>query len=161
MFLQDDRENVYEQPSIPYQPAYQETGYREYQQEKIAAPASRRPAPMPKTRARALVTSWKRWIVVASLASMGAFGGLIATHLPASAAGGQQPTSTTTTSNNNAQTTTGEHHHHHKYDDDNSSANSSASSSDSSSGSFFQQPQGGDTFGSSSSNQPITRSHSS
>lgn len=159
MFLQDDRENVYEQPSIPYQPAYQETAYRAYQQEKIAKPSAKRPAPMPKERARALVSTWKRWIVVASLASMGAFAGLIATHLPASATTGQQPTSTTTTSNNNTQTTTSGEHHHHRHDDDDDNV---SSSDDSSSGSFFQQPQGGDQFGSSSSTrQPVTRSHSS
>jgi hypothetical protein len=154
MFLQDDRENVYDQPSIPYQPASQEAAYKANQQQKIASPSAGRLTPMPKTRARAIVNTWKRWIVVASLASMGAFGGLIATHLPASATTEQQPTSaTTTTSNSNTQTTT---HHRHKHDDDGVS-----SSSDSSSGSFFQQ-QGGDQFGSSSSNQqPVTRSHAS
>jgi len=152
MFLRDDRENVYDQPSIPYQPACQETAYRANQQQEAAAPSGERGARMPKTRARAIVNTWKRWIVVASLVSMGAFGGLIATHLPASATTEQQSTSATTTSNNNTQTTT---RHHHKRDD------TASSSSDSSSGSFFQQ-QGGDQFGSSSSDQqPVTRSHAS
>lgn len=155
MFLRDDRENVYDQPSIPYQPAYRETAYRANQQPEEATPSVERGARMPKERARALANTWKRWIVVASLASMGAFGGLIATHLPVSATTEQQPTSTITTSNNNTQTmTSGGHHRHHKHDEE-------ASSNDSSSGSFFQQ-QGGDQFGSSSSNQqPVTRSHAS
>ena len=154
MFLRDDRENVYDQPSIPYQPAYQETAYGANQQQEAAPPSGERGARMPKERARALVNTWKRWIVVASLASMGAFAGLIVTHLPASATTEQQPTSTTTTSNNNTQTTSGTYHRHHKYDEE-------TSSSDSSSGSFFQQ-QGGDQFGSSSSDQqPVTRSHAS
>jgi hypothetical protein len=154
MFLRDDRENVYDQPSIPYQPAYQETAYRANQQQEAATLAAERGARMPKERARALVNIWKRWIVVASLASMGAFAGLIATHLPASATTEQQPTRTT--SNNNTQTTSGTYHRHHKHDEE-------TSSSDSSSGSFFQQPQqGGDQFGSSSSDQqPVTRSHAS
>ncbi|WP_220204649.1 hypothetical protein [Reticulibacter mediterranei] len=156
MFLQDDRENVYDQPSIPYQPAYQETAFRANQEQEAATSSVERGARMPKERARALVNAWKRWIVVASLASMGAFAGLVATHLPASATTEQQPTSTTTTSNNNTQTTTSGERHHHRHNDDDVS-----SSSDSSSGSFFQQ-QGGDQFGSSSSGQqPVTRSHSS
>jgi hypothetical protein len=152
MLLQDDGENAYDQPSVPYQPIYQVAGTN--QQQKAAASSVEPRTPMPKERARALANTWKRWIIVASLASMGAFGGLIATHLPASATTEQQPTSITTTSNNNMQTTSGEHHRHHKHDNVSSSNNSS-------SGSFFQQ-QGGDQFGSSSSNQrPVTRSHAS
>src|SRR5581483_1278056 len=102
MYMQDDRENVYGYSSIPYQPSYEDTNrtnrltaQRQQQQSSAATqstPRERRTPPMPKKQAMTLARKLKRWVVVSSLVSMGAFGGLIMTHLSVSATSSQTAT---------------------------------------------------------------------
>ncbi len=89
------------------------------------------PERMPKARALALVRSFKRWLVVASLVSFGTFSGLVAFH----------HVGTTTTANH---TSSGS-----------SQAAPASTSSSQNSNSFFNQ-QGGNNFGSSNSSQGST-----
>src|SRR5713226_3181016 len=110
MFMQDDRENVYGPPSIPYQPSYKdkdkdkETMLTIQRQQKQSSASSaqpereRRTPPMPKARAMTLAHKLKRWLVVSSLVSMGAFSGLIVTHLSVSGTTSQNQTTKTSSS---------------------------------------------------------------
>src|SRR5579884_714918 len=113
MYMQDDRENVYGYSSIPYQPSYEainkENRLMAQRQQKQppavaqSATGERRTPPMPKMQAMTLARRLKRWIVVSSLVSMGAFGGLIMTHLSVSATSSQ--TATTGSSSSSSSTT--------------------------------------------------------
>jgi hypothetical protein len=170
--IQDDRENVYGLSAIPYQPSYkdQENRLRAPRQQK-QPPASaqtatqeRRTPPMPKARAMTLARKLKRWVVVSSLVSMGAFGGLIMTHLSTSTTSsqttqtGSSSSSTTATKSSSSSTTT---QAQPTATSTTTSSQGTTSSSSSTSGSFLQQ-QGGDQFGStSSSQQPVTSTHAS
>jgi hypothetical protein len=93
------------------------------------------PKPMPKARALALVRTFKKWLVVASLAAFVSLSGLVAYHHVGTAA--SQPSS------GSSQTTP-----------------TTSSSSQDSNG--FLNQQGGNNFGSSNSSQaPTSGSHTS
>ena len=170
MFMQDDRENVYGLSSIPYQPLYKDqdketrlTTQRQQKQPPLSAqsPArERRTPPMPKARAMTLARKLKRWIVVSSLVSLGAFSGLIMTHLSVSATSSQ--TTKTSSSASTSKTTSSSTATQAKA----TATSTTSNTSDTSTSSSFlqqqqqQQQQGGDQFGStSSSQQPVTGTH--
>src|SRR5258708_11925463 len=92
---------------------------------------SKPPERMPKARALALVRTFKKWLVVASVVSFGTFSGLAAFH----------QVSTTTTTSQTTKTSSGT-----------SQKTSTTTSSSQSSNSFLNQ-QGSNNFGSSSSSQ--------
>ena len=96
----------------------------------------RAPEKMPRARALALANTLKRWLVIASIVSFGAFGGLVAFH--------QVATTASQTSSASSNT------------------NSTSSSSSQNSNNFLNQ-QGGNTSGTSSSstNSSSTSSSSS
>ena len=87
------------------------------------------PRPMPKARVLALVSTFKKWLVVASLAAFVSFSGLVAYH--------QVGTTASQTSSTSSQATP------------------TTSSSSQNSNSFLNQ-QGGNNFGSSNSSQGST-----
>jgi len=92
---------------------------------------SKPPERMPKARALALVRTFKKWLVVASVVSFGAFSGLAAFHQVSTTS--SQATSTSSGTSRNTSTTT---------------------SSSQGSNSFLNQ-QGSNNFGSSSTSQTI------
>lgn len=93
------------------------------------------PKPMPKARTLALVRTFKKWLVTASLVGFFSFTGLVAYH--------HVGTTATQTSSGSSQT-----------------SSSSTTSSSQKSNSFFNQP-GGNNFGSNNSSQGSTSGSSS
>jgi len=143
-----DNEDTYTQYPLPYRPFAQEPqapagmNYSSAQRQQVIQRAPQAPRPrqsppaekrMPKAEALSLVQRLKRWIVVASVVTFGALGGLALVHVTGVTA---QSTNTST-----QQTTP---------------------ASSSQNGGFLQQPQGGYQFGSGSSSQlPSTTSGTS
>ncbi len=107
--------------------------------QKGAVQKPRQPERMSKARVLALVRSFKKWLVVASIVTFGSFSGLVAYHQVSTTAinhtssGSSQSTSSSSSSSSN-------------------SSSSSSNSSNSSSNGYFNQ-QGSSNFGSSSSSQ--------
>src|SRR5260221_4399527 len=102
----------------------------------------RPPEKMPKARALALAHTFKKWLAVAALISFGTFSGLVAFHQ-----------ASITTSSQTSQT--------NKTSSGSSQATPTTSSSSQNSSSFLNQ-QGGYNFGSSSSSQtPVSGTHTS
>jgi hypothetical protein len=108
-------------------------------QQRPSMQPPRRP-PMPKHQAQAIVESWKRWIVIASLLSFGILGTLTLGNMPV--------TSASSTNGNTNATTTG-----------NSLATPTATPD---TGGIFQQQQGGFGFGGQQGgNGPVSHSSGS
>ena len=103
------------------------------------------PKPMPKARALALASTFKKWLIAVSLVGFVLFSGLVASH--------QIGTTTSQTSSGSSQATPTTSSY--------SQATPTTTSSSQNNNSFLNQ-QGGNNFGTSNSSQaPVTGSHTS
>jgi hypothetical protein len=117
----------------------QQLSQRQRQQEAAPVHLVSKPKPMPKSRALALTRTLKKWLVATSLVGFLSFSGLVAFHQAESTASSSQ---TTVTSSGSSQT-------------------NSPSSEDDDSNSFLQQ-QGGNTGGTDTTSQaPVSGTHTS